>query len=164
MKYDKVLVTGGAGFIGSHTVDALIAKNYSVHVLDNLDPQVHGTERNLPKYFNKQANFTLCDVSNTEVLTDIIEDVDAIIHLAARVGVAQSMYDIKKYVYSNTGATASLLKKSGSLSCWRVNPALLLKSLSIESIFLPNSTTSSPVMLRSYIAFMVSTMALNVSS
>jgi len=109
MKYDKVLVTGGAGFIGSHTVDALIAKNYSVHVLDNLDPQVHGTERNLPKYFNKQANFTLCDVSNTEVLTDIIEDVDAIIHLAARVGVAQSMYDIKKYVYSNTGATASLL-------------------------------------------------------
>lgn len=109
MKYEKVLVTGGAGFIGSHTVDALIEKNYSVHVIDNLEQQVHGTERNLPKYFNKKANFTFCDISNTEVLLDIIEDVNAIIHLAARVGVAQSMYDVKKYVDANTAATASLL-------------------------------------------------------
>jgi dTDP-L-rhamnose 4-epimerase len=109
MKYEKVLVTGGAGFIGSHTVDMLIENDYSVHVIDNLDPQVHGAQRQIPNYFNKKASITISDVSNTEALMDIIHDVDAIIHLAARVGVGQSMYDIEKYVDANTGSTASML-------------------------------------------------------
>lgn len=109
MKYEKVLVTGGAGFIGSHTVDALIERDYSVHVIDNLDPQVHGVERIIPNYFNKNATLTISDVSNTEELMEIIKNVDAIIHLAARVGVAQSMYDIERYVDANTGSTASML-------------------------------------------------------
>jgi dTDP-L-rhamnose 4-epimerase len=109
MKFDKVLVTGGAGFIGSHTVDALVESDYSVHVIDNLDPQVHGIKRRIPDYFNKKAILTISDVSNTEILMDVIKDVDAIIHLAARVGVAQSMYDIEKYVAANTGSTASML-------------------------------------------------------
>jgi dTDP-L-rhamnose 4-epimerase len=109
MKYEKVLVTGGAGFIGSHTVDSLIDSDYAVHVVDNLIPQVHGHEKRIPSYFNKTANLTISDVSDTEVLLEIIQDVDAIIHLAARVGVAQSMCDIEKYIEANTTSTASML-------------------------------------------------------
>lgn len=109
MKHEKVLVTGGAGFIGSHTVDALIEKGYSVKVIDYLDPQVHGLERKIPKYFNSKAEFTLADISNREELHNSIRDVDAIFHLAARVSVSQSMYDVEKYIDTNTRATASLL-------------------------------------------------------
>jgi len=105
----KVLVTGGAGFIGSHTADLLIERGYHVTILDNLEPQVHGKERKLPDYINKNAVFIYGDVLNRELLTKTIREVDAIIHLAAMVGVGQSMYQIERYVDVNTQGTANLL-------------------------------------------------------
>jgi dTDP-L-rhamnose 4-epimerase len=106
---DKVLVTGGAGFIGSHTVDLLIDRGYDVSVLDNLDPQVHGKSKKPPEYISSKANFIYGDVRDRELLKKIIREVDAIIHLAALVGVGQSMYQVERYVSINTGGTANLL-------------------------------------------------------
>ena len=106
---EKVLVTGGAGFIGSHTTDLLIEHDYHVTILDNLEQQVHGTERRLPDYINKNAVFTYGDVLDRELLKKTILEVDAIIHLAAMVGVGQSMYQIERYVDVNTRGTANLL-------------------------------------------------------
>jgi dTDP-L-rhamnose 4-epimerase len=106
---EKVLVTGGAGFIGSHTVDLLIEHGYHVTILDNLEPQVHGIKRKLPDYINKDAFLMNGDVLDNELLKKTIPEVDAIIHLAAMVGVGQSMYQIKRYVDVNTKGTADLL-------------------------------------------------------
>jgi len=105
----KVLVTGGLGFIGSHVVDLLVSKGYEAKILDNLEPQVHGTEGRLPDYFNSSATLLKGDITNKEFLKEAIQDVDAVIHLAAAVGVGQSMYQISKYVSYNTLGTANLL-------------------------------------------------------
>lgn len=108
MKY-KILVTGGAGFIGSHLVDALIERGHEVRVLDSLDPQVHGTERKIPEYLSKKAEFIFGDISNEDVILRAIEDIEVIFHKAAAVGVGQSMYEIGRYVKTNTYGTAKLL-------------------------------------------------------
>ena len=104
---EKVLITGGAGFIGSHTVDLLIEKGYDVTILDNLEYQVH--EGKIPEYLNKEAIFIKGDLKDKELIKKIIKDVDAIIHLASAVGVGQSMYQIEKYINYNTYGTALLL-------------------------------------------------------
>jgi len=110
-KYDKILVTGGAGFIGSHLVDYLCDKlNKEVIVLDNLDPQVHGNVNKPPEFLNKKAKFIRGDVSNYDLVSYLIKDVDAVIHLAAAVGVGQSMYKIRYYVNTNCNGTASILE------------------------------------------------------
>jgi dTDP-L-rhamnose 4-epimerase len=105
---EKVLVTGGLGFIGSHVVDLLVEKGYEVKVLDNLEPQVHGNNE-LPEYFNRNVVLVKGDVRDYELFKEAIEDSDAVIHLAATVGVGQSMYQITKYVSYNTLGTANLL-------------------------------------------------------
>jgi dTDP-L-rhamnose 4-epimerase len=104
---EKVLVTGGAGFIGSHTVDLLIEKGYDVTILDNLEYQVH--EGKIPEYLNKEAIFIKGDLKDKELIKKIVKDTDAIIHLASAVGVGQSMYQIEKYINYNTYGTALLL-------------------------------------------------------
>lgn len=106
---DKILITGGAGFVGSHTTDALLAAGYAVRVLDNLEPQVHGEEQRVPEYLDVEVDFWKGDVRNKDDLKKAIEGVDAIIHLAAAVGVGQSMYEIRKYVEVNTLGGANLL-------------------------------------------------------
>lgn len=106
---EKVLVTGGAGFIGSHTTDLLVKRGYYVTILDNLEPQVHGKERKLPDYINKNARFIDGNVLDRELLEKTIQEVDAIIHLAAMVGVGQSMYQMERYINVNTRGTANLL-------------------------------------------------------
>jgi dTDP-L-rhamnose 4-epimerase len=106
---EKVLVTGGAGFIGSHTADLLIEHGYHVTILDNLEPQVHGTERKLPDYINKNAILIYGNVLDRELLKKTIREADAIIHLAAMVGVGQSMYQIERYVDVNTRGTSNIL-------------------------------------------------------
>ena len=108
-RLEKVLVTGGAGFIGSHTVDLLIDNEYEAIIVDNLEPQVHGKEQNKPDYVNKKAKFIQHDIQDKKFLTKIISEVDAVIHLAALVGVGQSMYQIDRYIDANTKATAILL-------------------------------------------------------
>jgi dTDP-L-rhamnose 4-epimerase len=104
------LVTGGAGFIGSHIVDGLIERGYEVRVFDNLDPQVHGTERERPTYLNPEAEFVLGDVRDREALARAVDGVEVIFHQAAAVGVGQSMYEIRHYVDHNTLGTANLLE------------------------------------------------------
>ncbi|OGD52694.1 nucleoside-diphosphate sugar epimerase [Candidatus Bathyarchaeota archaeon RBG_13_38_9] len=106
---EKVLVTGGAGFIGSHTTDLLMEHGYQVTILDNLEPQVHGQERKPPEYINKNAVLIYGNVLDRELLTKTIREVDAIIHLAAMVGVGQSMYQIERYVDANTRGTSNIL-------------------------------------------------------
>ena len=106
---EKILVTGGAGFIGSHTVDLRIDTGYNVIIVDNLEPQVHGKEQKRPDYVNKKAKFIQHDIQDKKFLTKILSEVDAVIHLAALVGVGQSMYQIDRYIDANTKATAILL-------------------------------------------------------
>src|SRR3989304_6941368 len=106
---EKVLVTGGAGFIGSHTTDLLMERGYQVTILDNLEPQVHGQERKPPDYINKNAVHIYGNVLDRELLAQTIREVDAIIHLAAMVGVGQSMYQIERYVDVNTRGTSNIL-------------------------------------------------------
>lgn len=105
----RILVTGGAGFIGSHTVDLLVERGYEVRAIDNLEPQVHGSKKEMPEYYNRDATFIYGDVRKRENLRKAIENVDAVLHLAAAVGVGQSMYQIQKYVAYNTYGTSVLL-------------------------------------------------------
>jgi len=105
----RVLVTGGAGFIGSHVVDLLTAKGHQVVVLDSLEEQVHGKDRKPPAYLNKDAKFVVGQVGDRKLLAELLNATDAVVHLAAKVGVGQSMYQIEGYMAANTGATATLL-------------------------------------------------------
>lgn len=102
----KVLVTGGAGFIGSHLVDLLVKEGFTVRILDNLESQVHQGRK--PDYLNRKAEFIQGDVRNRSQLQKSIKGCEAIFHLAARVGVGQSQYEIKRYVETNIGGTANL--------------------------------------------------------
>lgn len=104
----NILVTGGAGFIGSHLVDALIERGHRVRVLDALVSQVH--EADEPQHLNPQAEFMRGDVCDSEVLTRALDGVEAVYHEAAEVGVGQSMYEIQKYVRANDLGTAVLLE------------------------------------------------------
>ncbi|MBN1493567.1 MAG: GDP-mannose 4,6-dehydratase [Candidatus Omnitrophica bacterium] len=103
-----ILVTGGAGFIGSHLVDALIERGDAVTVFDNLEPQVHGESGAPPAYLNPNARFIKGDVCDGEALKDVIAGHEVIFHQAARVGVGQSMYQIARYMETNTQGTANL--------------------------------------------------------
>jgi dTDP-L-rhamnose 4-epimerase len=102
-------VTGGAGFIGSHLVDALIARGHQVRVFDNLSPQVHGRPPKRPAYLHPDAEFVKGDVRGRPNLRAALRDVEVVYHQAAAVGVGQSMYEIKRYVDVNTLGGAVLL-------------------------------------------------------
>jgi dTDP-L-rhamnose 4-epimerase len=109
-----VLVTGGAGFIGSHLVDLLVARGHDVVVLDNLDPQVHGPDAQGPRHLtghvaNGAVRFLRGDVREREALAKAFEGAEAVVHLAAAVGVGQSMYEPHYYVSTNSGGTGLLL-------------------------------------------------------
>ena len=110
---DRVLITGGAGFIGSNVALKLIAKGYEVTVLDSLSEQIHGVnpEETSPLYRNvkDKVNFIKGDVNSREDWMKALEGVSYVIHLAAETGTGQSMYEIKKYVDTNIGGTALLL-------------------------------------------------------
>lgn len=108
LKFRKILVTGGAGFIGSHLVDGLIAKGYRVRILDNLYKQIHPTGK-LPSYLNKKAEFIRGDVTRRSDWLKSLKEVDAVFHFAAAVGVGQSMYEVEHYVRVNSLGTAVLL-------------------------------------------------------
>ncbi len=103
-----VLVTGGAGFVGSHLVDALVLRGHSVRVYDNLAPQVH--PGGMPGYLSREAEFIRGDMGDLDLLRRAVRGVNVIFHLAAAVGVGQSMYQIAHYVAANTQGTANLLQ------------------------------------------------------
>lgn len=102
----SVLVTGGAGFVGSHIVDEYVESGYDVTVVDNLTDQVHDHE---PTYLNEGAEYMWGDIRNRELMTDLLKTTDILNHQAGTVGVGQSMYEIEKYVDINTLGTARLL-------------------------------------------------------
>ncbi len=106
----RVLVTGGAGFIGSHLVDRLLGEGYEVRVLDYLFAQVHGTTKEPPAHLNPAAEFIRGDVRHPETVSRALQGVDAVFHLAAIVGVGQSMYQIDRYTSTNNLGTAVLLQ------------------------------------------------------
>lgn len=105
---EKILVTGGSGFIGSHTVDELVERGYEVKVLDNLEPQVHG--RATPRYNNKDAHYIRGDIRHRKSWLKGLENTDAIIHLAGSVGIGQSFWEAKKYMDTNVSGTALLFE------------------------------------------------------
>lgn len=106
-KYRNILVTGGAGFIGSFLVDRLIKEKYRVRILDNLEEQVH--QGQIPTYLNKQAEFIKGDARDFDTFQEALKGIDAVFHLAAAVGVAQSNYQINKYIDINVGGMSNLL-------------------------------------------------------
>ena len=106
---EHVLVTGGAGFIGSHLVDELLQAGHGVRVLDSLVEQVHGDSQR-PEYLSADAELLAGDVRNAEVMRGALEGVDSVVHLAARVGVGQSMYEPAEYAAANTAGTGVLLE------------------------------------------------------
>jgi dTDP-L-rhamnose 4-epimerase len=106
----RTLVTGGAGFVGSHLVDALVQRGDRVRVFDNLDPQVHGPERRAPAWLNPGAEMVVGEVREAYALSAALKDVDVVYHLAASVGVGQSMYRVADYTAVNTMGTANLLQ------------------------------------------------------
>jgi dTDP-L-rhamnose 4-epimerase len=106
----SVLITGGAGFIGSYVTDLLLARGYTVRVLDMLRPQVHGASGKRPDYLNKDAELVVGDVRDSQTVARSLRGTDAVIHLAAAVGVGQSMYHIASYVDINEVGTAVLLE------------------------------------------------------
>lgn len=109
----NILITGGAGFIGSRLALKLLEKGYYVRVLDNLSPQIHGNHpaKTSPLYqsIKDKLEFIQGDVTNENDLIKSIQGQHAIIHLAAETGTGQSMYEIKKYCDVNIGGTALLL-------------------------------------------------------
>jgi dTDP-L-rhamnose 4-epimerase len=104
----KTLVTGGAGFIGTHLVSSLVERGDDVVVLDSLEPQVHGdTSPELPD----AVELIVGDVGDPEAADRALRGVDRVVHLAAAVGVGQSMYEIARYTERNTMATARFLER-----------------------------------------------------
>jgi dTDP-L-rhamnose 4-epimerase len=106
---NNILITGGAGFIGSRVALKLVNKGYKVTVLDNMSVQIHGEAGELPEFIAGKVDFIKGDVASIEDLRKAIKNQDAIIHLAAETGTGQSMYEIYRYVDVNIGGTAKLL-------------------------------------------------------
>lgn len=128
---EKILVTGGLGFIGSHTVDELVRRGYEVKVIDNLEKQVHGGL--LPPHTNKKAEYIHGDIRYRKSWFKALEDVDYVIHLAGSVGIGQSFWEAKKYVDTNVSGTAlfyELLTKDNILKK-RIRKVILASSKSL---------------------------------
>jgi dTDP-L-rhamnose 4-epimerase len=105
----RVLITGGAGFIGSHVADHLLAVGYQVRALDSLVEQVHGSGKR-PDYLNTEVELQVGDVRDPTAVNRALDGVDYVVHFAARVGVGQSMYEIAEYTSVNGTGTAVLLE------------------------------------------------------
>lgn len=104
----NTLVTGGAGFIGSHLVNGLLEQGYKVRVLDNLHPQIHGAGCQLPDYLPDEAEFVFGDIRDERVMRYALREIDVVFHLVAETGVGQSMYKAGSYARTNVAGTATL--------------------------------------------------------
>lgn len=125
---ESVLITGGAGFIGSHLADVLLARGYRVRVLDNLSEQVHGGSADFPDYLAPEVETMIGDVRDRRSVEKALRGVDAVFHFASCVGVGQSMYQIEKYVDVNNRGTAVLLE---ALTRHPVAKLLVASSMSV---------------------------------
>ena len=107
---DTILITGGAGFIGRYVARALLARGHKVRVLDSMIEQVHGT-RARPDGLDADADVVIGDVRDETALLKALKGVDKVVHLAAEVGVGQSMYAVDRYVSVNDYGTAVLFQQ-----------------------------------------------------
>lgn len=123
-----ILITGGAGFIGSHLADELLAHGYRVRALDNLASQVHGLDGGRPGYLDPEVELVVGDVRNPDSLRRALKGVYAVFHFAAMVGVGQSMYEIAEYTKVNNTGTAYLME---ALVKSPVNRLVVSSSMSI---------------------------------
>jgi dTDP-L-rhamnose 4-epimerase len=105
-----ILITGGAGFVGSHVADQLLARGHDVRVLDSLDPLVHPS-RQRPEYLDRRVAIDTGDIRDPEAVRRALDGIDGVLHFAARVGVGQSVYEIASYTSTNTLGTAVLLEQ-----------------------------------------------------
>jgi dTDP-L-rhamnose 4-epimerase len=108
LNISRILITGGAGFIGCHLANSLLSRGYHVRVLDCLLDQVHGSQ--LPDPVLRDVDLIVGDVRDPAVVAQAVKGVDAVVHLAAEVGVGQSMYAVDRYVATNDLGTAVLLQ------------------------------------------------------
>jgi dTDP-L-rhamnose 4-epimerase len=106
----QILITGGAGFIGSHLADALLSRGHRVRALDSLSAQVHGSGAARPEYLHNEVELIRGDVRDPDLTRRALHGVDVVYHLAAAVGVGQSMYEIAHYTAVNNLGTAVLLE------------------------------------------------------
>src|SRR4051812_31499915 len=106
----QILITGGAGFVGSHLADELLRHGHRVRALDNLTEQVHGPGARRPEYLAKDVELLVGDVRDGEAVRRALRGGDAVFHLAAMVGVGQSMYQLERYTSVNALGTAALLE------------------------------------------------------
>jgi len=104
-----VLVTGGAGFVGSHLVDGLLTAGHSVRVLDNLDPQAH--EGGVARFLSPWAELVVGDLRDPGAVGRALRAVEVVFHQGGMVGNGQSMYELRRYVDVNAGGTATLLEE-----------------------------------------------------
>ena len=109
MKNNRVLITGGAGFIGSNLSLKLIKKGCEITVLDNLSEQIHGDDSDLLTSIEGKVNFIKGDVRNIEDWEKALVNQDVVVHLAAETGTGQSMYEVQKYVDVNINGTGIFL-------------------------------------------------------
>jgi dTDP-L-rhamnose 4-epimerase len=124
----RILLTGGAGFIGSHVTELLLSCGCDVRILDSLTPQVHGPDARRPGYLSPDAELLIGDVRDPAEVEKALRNIDGVIHLAASVGVGQSMYDITSYVEVNEVGTAVLLQ---ALSKRPVQRLVVASSMSV---------------------------------
>jgi dTDP-L-rhamnose 4-epimerase len=107
----RVLITGGAGFIGSHFADRLLAEGHEVRALDNLDPQVH-PDGSRPAYLDPEVELQVGDVRDREAVQRALDGIDTVVHFAAAVGIGQSMYEIERYASVNALGAAVVLQQA----------------------------------------------------
>lgn len=107
---EKVLITGGAGFIGRQVTAELLRQGHQVRVLDCLLPQVHG-ETGRPAGLEAEAELIVADIRDGEAVAGALDGVDSVVHLAAEVGVGQSMYEVERYTSANDVGTAVLFER-----------------------------------------------------
>ena len=125
----RILITGGAGFIGSHLADRLLAEGHEVRALDDLDPQVHESGER-PDYLDPAVELVVADVRDHDALGKAMDDADAVVHFAAAVGVGQSMYEIERYTAINSLGCAALLEEVVARRD-RIGKVLVASSMSI---------------------------------
>ncbi|MDP0501768.1 MAG: NAD-dependent epimerase/dehydratase family protein [Verrucomicrobiota bacterium JB022] len=110
MKQRHILITGGAGFIGSHLATELLTQGHRVRVMDSLEAQVHGDTPSVPGYLHPNVEFFRGDLRNKGELQEALAGIDTVYHFAAAVGVGQSMYEVDRYTAINNQGTANLLQ------------------------------------------------------
>lgn len=125
----KVLITGGAGFIGSHLADLLLESGYGVRALDSLDPQVHGRDARRPHYLADEVELARGDVRDAAAVSSALEGCSHLVHFAAAVGVGQSMYEIARYTSVNSLGAAVVLEAVPKSS--RIEGMVVASSMSI---------------------------------